>query len=303
MAGHKKDQAGTSTSRLGLRQPITTNGASPNRRSSRRPPSESLSPLPRRQRTVTPQLRSTDRRNKGIGFLNALICAAWIRSGTDDRVYLSLRKSMTIKAYIHTASKRAEVESLLDSGATENFISEDLAYRMRTPITRLHKPRPLFNIDGTKNRKGDITRYTDLQVQTGSKHRTMRFFLTDLGNQQLILGYPWFAAMQPQIDWARGWLEYAHLPVVLRTNGKPTDDLSIRAADSRQTIASKLAEQEIKSKPEVLLPTEYQPFAKVFSEKPRSDSHLHDHTTTRSNSDQMPQQPFLQKPSGCQRTN
>jgi hypothetical protein len=31
-------------------------------------------------------------------------------------VYLSLRKSMTIKAYIHTASKRAEIESLLDSG-------------------------------------------------------------------------------------------------------------------------------------------------------------------------------------------
>jgi hypothetical protein len=29
----------------------------------------------------------------------------------------------------------------------------------------------------------------------------------------------------------------------------------------------KLAEQEIKSKPEILLPTEYQQFAKVFSEK------------------------------------
>jgi hypothetical protein len=172
---------------------------------------------------------------------------------------------MTIKAYIHTASKRAEVESLLDSGATENFISEDLAYRMRTPITRLHRPRPLFNIDGTKNKKGDITRYTDLEIQTGSKKRRMRFFLTDLGNQQLILGYPWFAAMQPQIDWARGWLEYAHLPVVLRTPGK--DNLVIRAADSRQTIASKLAEQANKTKLEVQLPTEYQSFAKVFSEK------------------------------------
>ena len=76
---------------------------------------------------------------------------------------------MTIKAYIHMASKRAEVESLLDSGATENFISEDMAYQMRLPITRLHQPRPLFNIDGTKNRKGDITRYTDLEVQTGQK--------------------------------------------------------------------------------------------------------------------------------------
>jgi hypothetical protein len=95
----------------------------------------------------------------------------------------------------------------------------------------------------------------------------MRFFLTDLGNQQLILGYPWFTAMQPQIDWARGWLEYAHLPVVLQTNKSATNDLSIRAADSRQTIASKLAEQAIKSKPEILLPTEYQQFAKVFSEK------------------------------------
>jgi hypothetical protein len=100
---------------------------------------------------VTSELWHTIRGNKRIGFLNVLICAAWIRSGTDDRVYLSLRKLMTIKAYIHTASKRAEIESLLDSGATENFISEDLAYQMRIPITQLHWPRPLFNIDGTKN--------------------------------------------------------------------------------------------------------------------------------------------------------
>jgi hypothetical protein len=258
---------GTNASGLGLQQPTTPNGASSNRRPGGRPSGESLGPLPRRQRATTPELRSPYRRNERVGFLNALICAAWIRSGTDDRVYFSLRKSMTIKAYIHTASKRAEVESLLDLGATENFISEDLAYQMRTLITRLHKPRPLFNIDGTKNRKGDITRYTDLNVQTGSKNRMMRFFLMDLGSQQLILGYPWFAAMQPQIDWARGWLEYAHLPVVLRTNSRPTNNLSIRAADSRQTIASKLAEQAIKLKPEVLLPAEYRQFAKVFSEK------------------------------------
>ena len=92
----------------------------------------------------------------------------------------------------------------------------------------------------------------------------MRFFLTDLGSQRMILGYPWFAAMQPQIDWARGWLEYAHLPIVLRTKEQPT---RIAAADSRQTMASKLAEQAIKLKPEVTLPPQYQQFAKVFSEK------------------------------------
>ena len=173
---------------------------------------------------------------------------------------------MTIKAYVHAASKRAEIETLLDSGATENFISEDLAYQLRLPITRLHQPRPLFNIDGTKNRKGDITRYTDLEIQTREKHHWMRFFLTDLGHQRLILGYPWFAAMQPQIDWARGWLEYAHLPIVLRPRAyePPT---TIRAADSCQTTASRLAEQAFKTKEETTLPPEYQDFAKVFSEE------------------------------------
>jgi hypothetical protein len=109
---------------------------------------------------------------------------------------------MTIKAYIHAASKRAEIATLLNLGATENFISKDLAYQLWLPITRLHQPRPLFNIDGTKNCKGNITRYTDLEIQTGHKHRRMRFFLTDLGSQQMILGYPWFSAMQPQINWA-----------------------------------------------------------------------------------------------------
>ena len=46
----------------------------------------------------------------------------------------------------------------------------------------------------------------------------MRFFLTDLGPQSIILGYAWFAGMQPNIDWAGGWLDYAQLLVVLRTS-------------------------------------------------------------------------------------
>ena len=72
-------------------------------------------------------------------------------------------------------------------------------------------------MDGTLNRKGDILFYTDLGVQTGERCVNMRFFLTDLGPQQMILGYPWFAAMQPKIDWAQGWINYTQLPVVIRT--------------------------------------------------------------------------------------
>jgi len=31
----------------------------------------------------------------------------------------------------------------------------------------------------------------------------------------MILGYPWFAMIQPKIDWAKGWIDVSHLPVVL----------------------------------------------------------------------------------------
>jgi len=43
----------------------------------------------------------------------------------------------------------------------------------------------------------------------------MRFFLTDLGHHRIILGYPWFVANQPRIDWAKGWIDASHLPVII----------------------------------------------------------------------------------------
>src|SRR5712671_3592873 len=42
---------------------------------------------------------------------------------TSDNVYMSNRKSMNLRAYIHTAHRRMEAPALLDSGATENFMS------------------------------------------------------------------------------------------------------------------------------------------------------------------------------------
>jgi hypothetical protein len=44
----------------------------------------------------------------------------------------------------------------------------------------------------------------------------MQFMLSNLGDQKVILGYPWFVAMQPRIDWAKGWIEHNQLPVILR---------------------------------------------------------------------------------------
>ena len=159
---------------------------------------------------------------------------------------------MSIRVYLHTSNKRAKTPALLDSGATENFINHRYATHMRLPVKKLPNPRKVFNVDGTPNKKGDIQFYTDLEVRTGQKNTNMRFFLTDLGPQQMILGYPWFAAVQPKIDWAKGWIDYAQLPVVIKTTNArraqftravKTCGQRMKLRVATQTKASQLAEQ------------------------------------------------------------
>jgi len=123
---------------------------------------------------------------------------------------------MTLRIFLHLKSKRAETVALLDLEAMENFMSLDYAKYLHLPIKMLKEPRKLFNVDGTPNRAGDLRYFTDLATRTGTKLTMLRYFLLDLGDNKVILGYPWFAAAQPKIDWAKGWIAYDQLPIVLR---------------------------------------------------------------------------------------
>ena len=71
---------------------------------------------------------------------------------------------MTIQFYIQSITKRAEATALLDSGATENFMSLGYAQWLQLPIKQLSQPRPLYNVDGSENKSGHLLFYTDLQV-------------------------------------------------------------------------------------------------------------------------------------------
>src|SRR5712675_2594788 len=149
------------------------------------------------------------------GFSLHLISSALIRNSDRTNAYMSMCKSMTVRTYIHSSHKRVETTTLLDSRATENFMNLAYAKWLKLPIKMLRHPQPLFNIDGSTNKQGDLKFYLDLVMRTGTTSKNMRFFLSDLGNHQLILGYPWFAAYQPKVDWARGWIDVSQLPIVI----------------------------------------------------------------------------------------
>jgi hypothetical protein len=173
---------------------------------------------------------------------------------------------MTVRVYINSARKRTETIALVDCGATENFIDTDHAYALCLPLVRLKTPREVFNVDKTPNRQGPITHYMDAAIRTGGRTRVMRFFLTHLGGNPLILGYPWFSGMEPRITWSKGWIDYDQLPIMftpITSTEKETPPeyarrlvIAALTADKRQTLASKLAEHHDTPK-DVSLPLDY----------------------------------------------
>jgi hypothetical protein len=101
---------------------------------------------------------------------------------------------MMLRIFIHSRSKRAETVALLDSGATENFMNIKYTQKMELPIQRLTEERRLFNVDGTQNRAGLLKYFADVTTRMGEKSMHLQYYLTDLGENQVILGYPWFAS-------------------------------------------------------------------------------------------------------------
>jgi hypothetical protein len=142
---------------------------------------------------------------------------ALVRQIGDKNVYILARKSMTVCFYTHSIVKRAEGVALVDSGATEIFMNLGYAKWLRLPIEKLAFERNLYNVDGTKNKSEKLKYHMDLEVQTGARQVKMRFFLMDLGEHKAILGYSWFVAMQPKIDWKNGWIGESQLPIIFRT--------------------------------------------------------------------------------------
>ncbi len=109
----------------------------------------------------------------------------------------------------------AEREVLIDSRATDNFICKNLLRRLQISSLLLETSLKIWNVDGTHNQDGQITHFTDLQVRTGADTKLLRFLLTNLGKDEVILGYPWLTVFEPTIHWKDATLDKAFQPVII----------------------------------------------------------------------------------------
>src|ERR1700761_4161487 len=132
-----------------------------------------------------------------------------------NSVYITKKRSMKISVSFRTSHTMAELQVLVDSGATDNFISPKLLKQLRIGTKLLASQKKIWNINGTENRSGMLSQYTDLEVCTGSRSKVMRFLVTDLGIEDVILGYTWLAAFKPKIYWKTAVIDEVYLPVVI----------------------------------------------------------------------------------------
>jgi hypothetical protein len=71
-------------------------------------------------------------------------------------------------------------------------------------VKDLSKPRKVRNIDRTPNQAGEIRQACEMTIQYQQKKSKHNFFLANIGIDDVILGYPFFEDLLPDIDWRQG---------------------------------------------------------------------------------------------------
>lgn len=190
--------------------------------------------------------------------------------------------------------KRVDKRALLDSGTTENFMHLRAVKQLKLKTTSLSHPRKVRNVDGTTNTGGDIHEFATLEVLYNGRKHDHRFFVADIGPDNFILGYPFFEASSPNINWRQGSLDGA---VTISTNDaatlierihkprkksktpawvrvipgwEPGDEVWCQTTIRKMTVAQQLAidvADKTKRSWQELVPERYHKFASVFSEE------------------------------------
>ena len=107
--------------------------------------------------------------------------------------------------------ENVETFALIDSRAGGKFINQNYAEQLGLPIQTLRKPIMAWNIDRTLNKTGTIISYVDLMVEIDGRIMDIQLLITGLGNQRIILGFPWLNKYNPNIDWKTGEFEWRTL--------------------------------------------------------------------------------------------
>ena len=108
--------------------------------------------------------------------------------------------------YTSEGLKIAEATALIDCGAEGKFVDKSIVDPRKKK--KLKKPITVRNVDGTANKEGRITHKVQISYKIEGVKMKDWFYVTALGDQQLIFGIPWLQQYNPLINWRKMTLSF-----------------------------------------------------------------------------------------------
>ena len=184
-------------------------------------------------------------------------------------MYISKKNALNISFSLEHARGKAEEIALIDSGATGNFIDYKTVARLRLGTTKLQQPLKVRNVDETPNKNGLIDNVCQLWVKRGTTKDRQNFYVTNLGSDRFILGYPWLKLFNPEIDWAKGYIKGPPVQAETLAARRLRYVKSRQESIKRTNISQQMSHEYAKTHPEpktTTIPPQFLKYEEVFSE-------------------------------------
>jgi RNase H-like domain found in reverse transcriptase/Reverse transcriptase (RNA-dependent DNA polymerase)/Integrase zinc binding domain/Chromo (CHRromatin Organisation MOdifier) domain len=162
---------------------------------------------------------------------------------------------------------------MIDSGATGNFIDDQVARDCGFAILKKEEPYRLTVIDGTdiESNEGQVTFETDLLVMKTLKGHSeeIKLDLVAMGTHKVILGMPWLKLHNPQIDW---WKEQIIMNQCACGGNRSAPQRKKSSGQEELCATSQEPENPAQVSSLKKIPTEYKKYELLFQEGPRNEA-------------------------------
>ena len=153
--------------------------------------------------------------------------------------------------------KGVAVKALLDSGATGLFIDTTFTKEKGFKMERIKYPLLVKNVDGTVNIGEAITHQVEYNMFFKGHVERVRMDVCNLGKTEVILGMPWLAAHNPEINWKKGEVKMTRCPPIC---GK-------RKQEEKKKEVKKIEEDKDEETLKKLVPKRFWKWKKVFGKR------------------------------------
>ncbi len=143
--------------------------------------------------------------------INAL---EWMEELQQPRWYIcrlsGSKKALTTDIQLETLENciLISTSALINSGCTSSAINRVFIEEHHIPTHATVAPITIYNVDGSKNRAGQITTFTEVRIKIGDHAERIDLAVTNLKDHNIFLEHDWLIRHNSLINWQTGKMTF-----------------------------------------------------------------------------------------------